>query len=328
MTGQATMINEQRLRDAGLVPEKLRAAAREDAHRWGAAHGSRDLAAFDARVESVRRHLEALFRELDQLPTEGWPGPEPLLEIRENPRMMHSVLAELRTVRRKLRRLPSAVTGDHQDEPRATAVAAAYLAASASIWNADAFRIYLDELQRAEPLLLEELWVLPVALRFLLLEQILDQAAPRLEALSFPDDAPHFEGPAADPAFAKLLATRIQSLREIAYVDWFFVMEPLVVFDAILREDPAEAYSSMDFDSREVYRKQVSRIARLSECTETEVARRAINLPAIPTARRTRLLAGPSNWPRPPGSAPSSTSASTFAAPTSATTSSIADSKS
>ncbi|MGC2299417.1 MAG: glycosyl transferase, partial [Acidobacteriaceae bacterium] len=278
MTGQATMINEQRLRDAGLVPDQLRAAAREDAHSWGTVHGSKDLGAFDARVETARRHLETLFSELDQLPTQGWPGPEPLLEIRENPRMMRSVLAELRTVRRKLRRLPHAVTSDHRDEPRAITVAAAYLAASGSVWNADALRIYLDELQRTEPLLLEELWVLPVALRFTLLEQILDQAETRLQALSFSGDAPTFEGQAADPAFAQLLTTRIQSLREIAYVDWFFVMEPLVVFDAVLREDPAGAYAHMDFDSREVYRKQVSRIARYSDCTETEVARHAIDL--------------------------------------------------
>jgi hypothetical protein len=291
MTGQVTMINEQRLRDAGLVPDQLRAAAREDTHRWSTTPASKDLGAFDARVESVRRRLEILFQELDQLPTEGWPGPEPLLEIRENPRMMRSVLAELRTVRRKLRRLPHAVAADHQDEPRAIAAASAYLTASGSVWNADALRIYLDELQRAEPLLLEELWVLPVALRFCLLEQILDQASTRLEALSFRDDVPHFDGPAADPgapgeqarrggdpAFAKLLTTSIQSLREIAYVDWFFVMEPLVVFDAVLREDPAGAYSKMDFDSREVYRKQVSRIARYSGCSETEVARHAIDL--------------------------------------------------
>jgi cyclic beta-1,2-glucan synthetase len=280
VTSQVTMINEQRLLEAGLVPDQLRAAAREDAHRWGTVHGSKELGAFDAHVESVRQRSEILLQELDQLPTEGWPGPEPLLEIRENPRMMRSVLAELRTIRRKLRRLPHAVTPDHQDAPRAVTVAAAYLAASGSVWNADALRIYLDELQHAEPLLLEELWVLPVALRFCLLEQILDQAAARLEALTFHEETPHFEGPAADPAFAKLLTTRIQSLREIAYVDWFFVVEPLVVFDAILRDDPAGAYPKMDFDSREVYRKQVSRIARLSECTETEVARQAIQLAA------------------------------------------------
>ena len=272
------MINEQRLRDAGLVPDELRAAAREDTHRWDAVHGSKDPGAFNARVEAARQRLEKLFQELDSLPTQGWPGPEPLLEIRENPRMMRSVLDELRTVRRKLRRLPRAVSGDRQEEPRAITVASAYLAASGSVWNADALRIYLEELQRAEALLLEELWVLPVALRFCLLESILDQATERFEALSFADDVPHFEGPAAEPGFAKLLTTRIQSLREIAYVDWFFVVEPLVVFDAVLREDPASAYPQMDFDSREVYRKQVARIARLSECTETEVARRAINL--------------------------------------------------
>src|SRR5581483_9540975 len=115
---------------------------------------------------------------------------------------------------------------------------------------------------------------------FCLLESILEQATARLEALSFNAGAPHFEGPSGDPAFARLLTARIQSLREIAYVDWFFVMEPLVVFDAVLREDPAGAYPQMDFDSREVYRKEVARIARLSECTETEVARRAINLAA------------------------------------------------
>ncbi len=190
MTGQVTMINEQRLRDAGLVAENLRAAAREDAHRWSTVHGTKDLGAFDTRVEAARQRLETLFADLDSLPTQGWPGPEPLLEIRENPRMMRSVLDELRTVRRKLRRLPHAVTNDHQDEPRAITVAFTYLEASGSVWNADALRIYLEELQRAEALLLEELWVLPVALRFTLLEQILDQATARFEALSFTDGTP------------------------------------------------------------------------------------------------------------------------------------------
>jgi len=120
--------------------------------------------------------------------------------------------------------------------------------------------------------------VLPVMLRFVLLEMILLQARERYDALSFNGEAPQFEGPAADPTFAKLMQTRILSLREIAYVDWYFVMEPLVVFDAILRQDPAGAYPKMDFDSREVYRKQVAKIARYSDCSEIEVARRAIEL--------------------------------------------------
>ncbi|HEY6448853.1 MAG TPA: glucoamylase family protein [Acidobacteriaceae bacterium] len=277
MIEQVAMIDEQRMREAGLSAEKLRNAAREDAHRWSSAPPSRDLDGFTARMEAARQSLAALRADLDLLPTEGWPGPEPLLEIRENPRMMTSALAELRSVRKKLRRQPRAING-HDEEPRTAAVAAAYLAASESIWNADALRIYLADLQGPEPLLLDELWVLPVMLRFVLLEQILEQAETRYAALDLSGGTPKFSGPGSDPAFAKLMTARILALREIAYVDWYFVMEPLVVFDAILRQDPADAYPQMDFDSREVYRKRVARIARYADCSETEVARAAIDL--------------------------------------------------
>src|SRR5579875_2252452 len=149
------MINEQRLREAGLVPDQLRAAAREDVHRWRTVRQPQDLDGFTARMDAAGRHLDSLSAALDQLPTTGWPGPEPLLEIRENPRLMRSALAELRTVRRKLRRLPFAVRDDHQAEPRTVSVADVYLGSAGSVWNADALRIYLAELQKPEPLLLE-----------------------------------------------------------------------------------------------------------------------------------------------------------------------------
>jgi len=274
MKEQVAMIDEQRMREAGLSPEELRAAAREDAGRWSTIRQPHETGALSARIDAARQHLNAVAAELDQLPTEGWPGPEPLLEIRENPRMMRSVFGELHSVRRKLRRLPWAIAM-RQEEPRTGAVAAGYLAAGKSIWNADALRIYLTEFQRTEPLLLEELWVLPVMLRLVLLEMILEQAEGRVNALVLDDGPPHVEMPEAD---ADLMKARIQALRDIAYVDWFFVMEPLVVFDAILREDPAGAYPQMDFDSREVYRKQVARIARYCDCTEIDVARNAVQL--------------------------------------------------
>ena len=111
MTEQVAMIDEQRMRDAGLSPEALRNAARADAHRWSTAPPSRDLDGFASRMERARQNLDRLSAELDELPTKGWAGPEPLLEIRENPRMMRSALAELRSVRKKLRRLPRARPG-------------------------------------------------------------------------------------------------------------------------------------------------------------------------------------------------------------------------
>ena len=42
----------------------------------------------------------------------------------------------------------------------------------------------------------------------------------------------------------------IRSLREVVQSPWKDVIEPLIVFDQILREDPSGAYPAMDFDSR------------------------------------------------------------------------------
>ncbi len=43
----------------------------------------------------------------------------------------------------------------------------------------------------------------------------------------------------------------IRSLRDVSQAAWKEVLEPLVVFDQILRQDPAGAYPRMDFESRE-----------------------------------------------------------------------------
>ena len=76
----------------------------------------------------------------------------------------------------------------------------------------------------------------------------------------------------------ELLTARIKSLRELGHADWLSLMEPLVVFDAILQQDPARAYARMDFDSREHYRKRIAEIARHSTCSESQVASAALEL--------------------------------------------------
>ena len=56
------------------------------------------------------------------------------------------------------------------------------------------------------------------------------------------------------------------------------LIEPLIVFDATLRQDPAETYASMDFETREMYRKRVAFVARHSDYTESQVAQAALDL--------------------------------------------------
>ncbi len=62
----------------------------------------------------------------------------------------------------------------------------------------------------------------------------------------------------------------------------------MVVFDPILQQDPAGAYLPMDFESREAYRKRVAAIARHSDCTESEVAKAALDL-ALESKEKQRI---------------------------------------
>ena len=72
---EVTMINEQRMREAGLSADALRTAARADAHRWSSAPASKDLDDFWARIDAAAQQLDALSAELDALPTRWEPPP-------------------------------------------------------------------------------------------------------------------------------------------------------------------------------------------------------------------------------------------------------------
>ena len=64
------------------------------------------------------------------------------------------------------------------------------------------------------------------------------------------------------------------------------MMEPLIVFESILRKDPAGAYPKMDFESREDYRERIAEIARHSECSRNRGRRsRARTRPRSPEPR-------------------------------------------
>ena len=75
--------------------------------------------------------------------------------------------------------------------------------------------------------------------------------------------------------WADRLAARFDGIRNAIYANWAQMIEGLVVFNAVLRQDPVGAYPQMDFDSRERYRERVSEIARHSDQSELEVAQTA-----------------------------------------------------
>ena len=72
----------------------------------------------------------------------------------------------------------------------------------------------------------------------------------------------------------------IASLRFLIALDWSEFVETLSLVEKILRADPYDAYTSMDFATRDRYRHAVEFFARYSGLSEAEVARSAIALAA------------------------------------------------
>jgi hypothetical protein len=259
MTYQIPEIDQKILDAAGIRAEDLRAHARTAAAKWDTVHRPHGALPFLEHLERAQFALDILNEELKSLTPES---PTPLLELRENPRLLRSAIHEISSTRRKILYLPRVI-----DEPRNAALTRAYLEAAHSVWNGSALLVYVEAAQQSDPLELKELWALPSFLKFALVQLILAQADALLHAPQSPE--------AAAP---ELLTARIKSLRELGYADWLSLMEPLVAFDATLQQDPARAYPRMDFDSRENYRKRIAEIARHSNCSETQVASIVLDL--------------------------------------------------
>src|SRR3984893_8369681 len=250
--------------------ESVRGYADRVARGWHVAHKPEGKGSFGSRIDATEHSLDQLYVILDARPVPTYlPGVklDPLLELRQNPRLLRSVVVELSTVRKKLNRLPRVIRDHENDEPRIVTVADAYLQATGSEYMADAIQTFIKRVQEYDALELQELWALAPVMKFLLLEEVIVQANGVIA-----DESSHTE------AGAELLKTRMRSLRDIGYADWFSMIEPLVVYDPILQQDPVNAYRFMDFDSREAYRSMVQQIARYSDCSEWEVAQAALKL--------------------------------------------------
>ncbi|MGZ8273577.1 MAG: glucoamylase family protein, partial [Burkholderiaceae bacterium] len=80
------------------------------------------------------------------------------------------------------------------------------------------------------------------------------------------------------------VSNSIGSLRLLGTMDWREFVETLSGVEQTLRDDPSGVYAHMDFGTRDRYRHVVEAIARMSDASETDVARHAVALCTAATA--------------------------------------------
>ncbi len=216
---------------------------------------------FVERCRTLNKTFKPLLRRLQ--------SPLPASGISDDARWLydnvHLIVSELEGAADtfKLRRkTPHVRTPNGAIIPRVSALSEAFLAGTAYQFSRETFTSFVEAFQQQTVLKMKELWALVPVLKLVLLEQIAVRGSQII----------------ANPAGSYGVGVCVRSLRDVSHTSWKEVLEPLILFDGILREDPANAYSRMDFDSRDLYRNQLVDIAENSDFTEMEVAAEALAL--------------------------------------------------
>jgi len=237
--------------------DELRRHAAALVDDWETAVSNPEQTGLQHRLEKLQERLPAVMDAAKAGVRSGVGSKERTgqLLLVENRRLLEGLLRNCRKVLGEFEALPLTHIARQGALPRVVNLAEAYLGVVGGVWSADSIEVYAREVQRHHALLMDEVQMLPEALRFAHLEFILDHA---------PD------GEAA-------IVVAMQSLLRMQRYEWTRLLESLTSFDAILRQDPGGTYAAMDVETRYSYRRRVAHLARHGDFNEIEVARAAID---------------------------------------------------
>jgi cyclic beta-1,2-glucan synthetase len=183
--------------------------------------------------------------------------------LRENLDLLRSEAAQLQDATEGLSRTEHVRGPGRELAPRVLVIAEDLMSALNYVYSDTAFRAYMRAFQTAVVLRVAELRVIAPALKLVLLERV---AARVLNTTN------------AKLTDEKTISNCIKSLREIDQAPWQELVESLIVFDEVLRTDPAGAYARMDETTRETYRSEVVKLAEHSDHSELEIAEMVVAL--------------------------------------------------
>jgi cyclic beta-1,2-glucan synthetase len=254
--------------------EKLRDHARIESSQW---HPVRAKLHF-RRADPCRRTIKELIGRVqsrDERLLACFPADERAWLL-DNIRVLRAAFRELPKSQKWLSKYPVVENHDGLLQTRVRVVADAFLSATDNSFSVEGLVAFVSGWQDHYKLSMDEIWALKPMLQRLVLESLAAAVAPSLDAKGFHLNA---------GALASPIPVVVMCLRRIAEADWDAVFEEISPVDEILKQDPIGAYSRMDAQSREMYRKSVAELGKHSGFEETEVAREAIALAAAADER-------------------------------------------
>ncbi|MBI5298431.1 MAG: hypothetical protein HY869_23380 [Chloroflexi bacterium] len=137
--------------------------------------------------------------------------------------------------------------------------------------------IFMQDYQQVMPLTIGELWALPIMLRIGILERLI-YATSELTGIEVPKSLSEVPNQfTVTLPNDTVVANCFLSLRLLSATDWKDFFEQTSRVEQILRNDPAQIYADMDFDTRNSYRSVIEELARHSKHGEEQVALAAVD---------------------------------------------------
>jgi cyclic beta-1,2-glucan synthetase len=221
---------------------------------------------------ALERQLLRIYRRIDDNVEAGKAGIRAEEWLIDNRHIVQDALSQVRRhlPRGFLRRLPCVVRAEAGTVLRIADLASSLVRAGPTPVDIDWIERTVAAFQADTTLTIGELWALPSVLRLLVLRELVSVASDclALRANTEPASAPERQ--------TEAVAGAIIGLRRLDAHDWRQSFERLSKVEQTLRRDPAGAYASMDFASRNRYRGAVEELARGCGHGEVEVAAIAI----------------------------------------------------
>ncbi|SNT21300.1 Putative glucoamylase [Granulicella rosea] len=257
---------------AGLpeAPSVSDAALREHAdatargwHRWAPVKTGDKTVGLELRLKRLSARLKDRLAVCKAQATKEL---TPQLELLESTRMMQAAVTSVQDNISAFADLPRIRLENGDDLPRVANLSEEYLSIAGGIWSGPSLTTFVNQAQAHDPLLANEIAVLPQTLKLAQLEYILDRAD---EVFASGEMPPIEQSPFSAP---------LHSMRRMNQVQWRKVLEPMIAFDAILRQDPAGVFAYMEDETRNNYHVRISELALHADFNEVQTAQAALDL--------------------------------------------------
>src|ERR1700759_2619017 len=277
--------------NAEITDNELRAAAESEARSWSELDADGKIVAIEAKWKAVKTAVETKLIEIRDAMSIGMKTTGDAEIFFASAAALRSSLQQTKAMLKKVADLPQVKIGDSTSGklPRAYVAVESYLNTVGKQFDEKTFEKFFLALQEIAPLEMNELWQLQSFAKMTVLEGVAEQAAgidvaksvvPVEPADSKPKSTEELaaEKAAKDAQPVTLMTKLIVSLRRVDGTDWKEMFERVNAIEHVLRRDPCDAYASMDFESRDQYRKLISALAERSKATEQQVAEKTVEL--------------------------------------------------